>query len=160
VIFYWFLIPVGLLFVPWVLVRYVLTTKDTRSLLYAKHAGYLWAASGLWMASQILPNIPISPETDTFTMHMTGGVVAAVLSLYALKVYRIKLSEWWQLPVTVFLFASALGVLNELFEFLLEAVGVPGVWSGDEWWDLLANTVGAFLAYAVIVIFKLSDIKR
>lgn len=113
----------------------------------------MWLASFLWLISQVVPDIGISDQTDTFSMHTIGGVVAALLYVYALKTYKIKLEAWWQPWVGLFLFASGLGVLNELFEFFLYGLGVPGVVGGDEWWDLAANTLGSFVAFALLRAF-------
>lgn len=153
-IIYQFVIPALLLFVPWILVRYVFSTSKTRNLPYAQNAAYLWLAAGLWMLSQVLPEVPISNQTDTFTMHTVGGVLAAVLYIYAVKCYQIKFDEWWQSWIGLFLFVSAVGVLNELFEFFLSGIGWPGVVGGDTWWDLSANTLGSFVAFGLIKIFK------
>jgi len=146
---YTLFIPISLIFVPWLLVRFVFKTEQTKHLRYIKYAGYLWMASVVWFLSQILPNIPISPETDTFTMHTLGGMVAAILFIYVKKVYQIKFKYWWQAWLCLYFFVSGLGVLNELFEFFIDRAGIFEVISGDEWWDLTANTVGSFLAFSV-----------
>jgi hypothetical protein len=151
-------IPIALIFAPWLIVRFVFKTKQTQNLPYLKHAIYLWAASGAWILSQVLPNIPISVETDTFTMHSMGGVVAAILFLYVLKVYKITFELWWQQWLMLYFFVSGLGVLNELFEFFIDRAGIFKVIGGDEWWDLLANTVGAFVAFTIYKI--VSQLKR
>jgi hypothetical protein len=150
---YLVIIPLGLLFVPWLLVRYVFVAARTKDLPYWPLAWYLWVASGLWVLSQLLPNVPISPETDTFTMHFIGGITAAVLYIYVMRAYNLKFSHTWQLWVGLYLFVSALGVLNELFEFFLDESGLMPMPSDDTWWDLTANTLGAFMAYALIRIY-------
>ncbi|MGH7196837.1 MAG: hypothetical protein ACREGJ_03700 [Candidatus Saccharimonadales bacterium] len=146
---YTVLIPLALLFMPWVLVRYVFATDKTRQLPYMQHAGYLWAAAIAWVLAMTLPNVPISPETDTTTMHFTGGVVATILFLYVTRVYQIKFATWWLQVLALYFFVSGLGVLNELFELFLDKTGISPIEEGDEWWDLLANTVGGFVAYGV-----------
>ena len=147
---YLVIIPLGLLVVPWWLVRYVFTTAETKNLPYWPTAPYLWTAAVLWILSQVLPSVPISPETDTFTMHFTGGVLTAVLYLYTVKVYKLKFLHTWQFWVGLYLFVSAFGVLNELFEFFLDESGIMPMPSNDTWWDLTANTLGSFLALALI----------
>ncbi len=139
---------------PWVLVRYVFTTEQTRQIRYQDGAIYMWISSAIWVLSQILPNVPLSDQTDTTTMHTLGGVVAAVLFMYAVRVYKIRFETWWQPWIGLFLFASGLGILNELFEFFLQSVGWPDIVGGDEWWDLAANTFGAFVAYGLAVVIK------
>jgi glycopeptide antibiotics resistance protein len=144
------IIPIALLIAPWLAVRFIFTTNRTRMLPYTKHAWHLWAAAIVWLLALTLPNIPISAETDTFTMHTLGGVVAALLFAYVVKVYKIGFTAWWQPWVALYFFASGLGVFNELFEFFLDSTGISLVIGGDEWWDLLANTIGAFLAYGIM----------
>lgn len=146
-------IPIALIFVPWLVVRFIFTTDKTKELPYLKHAGFLWAASAAWFLSQWLPNIPISPETDTFTMHSMGGVVAAILFVYVTKVYQVTFKFWWQPWLMLYFFVSGLGVANELFEFFIDRTGIFDVIGGDEWWDLLANTLGGFLAFSLITLF-------
>lgn len=153
---YTVLIPLGLLAVPWLLVRYVFATEVTRKLTYRIHALYLVVAAILWELAMVLPNIPVSPETDSFTMHATGGMVAVVLAAYTVAVYNIRLKPWWLEVVGLYFFVSGLGVLNELFEFFLTASGIVFIPNGDTWWDLLANTVGATLAYIVFKIVQTS----
>lgn len=148
---YGVLIPVLLLVAPWFLVRFVFVTSQTRDLPYKNDAVYMWLASAFWLLSQLLPRVDVGGQTDTFVMHALGGFVAALMFVYVVKSYKIKFAQAWQPWVGLFFFVSALGVLNELFEFFLMAIGVPGVVGGDEWWDLTANTLGAYAAYGAIV---------
>ena len=155
---YLVLIPICLLFVPWLLVRYVFATEATRHLPYRQHAWYLWLASSVWVASQLLPEVPVAPaETSSFTMHFCGGVAATILYLYTLKVYKLQLVHIWQLWVGLFLFVSALGVLNELFEFAGYRTGLmpPDTTTMvftpiDTWWDLMANTTGSITTLLIV----------
>lgn len=152
---YGVIIPALILFMPWVLVRYVFVTKKTRNLSYRTNAEYMWLASGIWVLSQLAPRVSIYGQTDTFLMHTLGGVLAAILYVYAIKCYKVEFETTWQLWIGLFLFVSALGVLNELFEFFLSSIGVPGVVGGDEWWDLTANTLGSFAAYGLFMLRRL-----
>lgn len=152
---YFVIIPLALLVVPWLTVKYIFKTKQTASLPYKKYAWYLVAASAVWLAAMLLPNVPVSPETQTTTMHTLGGVVTAILFMYTVQAYQVKFNAWWQPLLALYFFASGLGVLNELFEFALNKSGVPGVIGGDEWWDLAANTFGAFSAYLLINMLKI-----
>lgn len=95
----------------------------------------------------MLPNIPISSETDTFSQHAMGGVVASILFFAAKHAYQWHFAHWWQLPLALYFFVSGLGVTNELFELLTTKSGIIIIDSGDVWWDLLANTCGAGVAY-------------
>lgn len=153
---YTVVLPILLLFVPWLLVRFVFRTNHTKSLAYKTHAPYLWVAAALWVLAFILPDVHISTQTDTFTMHTIGGVIAALLFVYATKAYKIHFAVWWQAWVGLYLFASGLGVLNELFEFFLDTTKIAPVIGGDEWWDLLANTIGASMGYVALVLLRRS----
>lgn len=144
-----FLIPLCIAFVPWLLVRYVFVAESTKQLPYARGAAYLWLAALLWIAAFFVPNIPISSETTTFGQHFMGGAVATALLLYVVKVYKVRYRYWWQPWLAVYFFASGLGVVNELFELLVTASGYMWIDGSDVWWDLLANTAGAWMAYAI-----------
>ena len=102
-----------------------------------------------------MPNVPVSDQTDSTSMHFLGGVVAALLFIYTIKVYKFRFVESWQTWVALYLFVSGLGVLNELFELFLDStiIDLP-LTETDTWWDLLANTAGAFTAYAVISFYQ------
>ena len=142
-------IPLGLLIVPWLAVHLVFATPRSRQLSYRQAAPYLLASTGLWLAALFLPNLPISPDTTTFTMHFTGGVVTSVLFLFACRAYGLKFHYAWQGWLLLFAFVSALGVLNELLEFFLDEFAIMPAPNTDTWWDLLANTLGAFSSLAI-----------
>lgn len=142
-------IPIALTVVPWMLVRFAFTTPQTRKLPYRKLSLYLWLAAYFWIFALSLPAIPISHETTTFTMHFTGGVVAAILFEYFTKAYQLKFTAIWQQLVLLYLVVSGLGVLNELFEFYLNWSGLDPQSAADTWWDLYANTLGGFLGFGV-----------
>ncbi|HEU5187510.1 MAG TPA: hypothetical protein VFT87_03330, partial [Candidatus Saccharimonadales bacterium] len=93
------IIPTLLLFMPWVMLRFVFSTPKTQGISYKESLPYLVPAAVLWVVALMVPNVPISPETETFSMHMTGGVVAAILFLYATKVYQWRFETKWQLWV-------------------------------------------------------------
>ena len=140
---------------PWLLVRYLFKTEQTKTLPYKTYSGYLWASALTWWAAVIMPNVPVSDQTDSTSMHFLGGVVAALLFIYTIKVYKFRFVESWQTWVALYLFVSGLGVLNELFELFLDStiIDLP-LTETDTWWDLLANTAGAFTAYAVISFYQ------
>jgi hypothetical protein len=140
---------------PWVLARYVFVMPQTRKLTYRQGAGYLWAAAVLFVAAFFVPAIPISNETDTFSQHLVrGGVVGGLLFWYAVYVYRVRFSRWWQEPLALFFFVSGLGVANELLELFVTKAGITNTDGSDVWWDLLANTCGAALTLAVVYLAR------
>lgn len=151
---YLVLIPLGITVIPWLLVRYVCVTEQTKRLPYRMHAAYLWLAALLWISAFFVPNIPITSESTTFGQHAVGGAVATVLFLYVTRVYNLSFRYWWQPWLAVYFFASGLGVANELFELLVTASGYIWIDGSDVWWDLLANTVGALVAYGLSLIFR------
>lgn len=142
--------PFLLISMPWLLARYVFVTDRTRKLPYSRHVAYLWVAAVLWLVSFFLPNLPVTVESDTFTQHMTGGAVATVLFFYLVNVYKISFKYWWKPIVALYFFVSGLGVANELMELFLQKTNLMYIENDDVCWDLLANTTGAFLAYAVM----------
>ena len=150
-VIYGLVLPLFLLVAPWVVVRYVLTTAVSQRVSYKQSAPYLVPAAVLWAGAVLLPRIPIANgATDTFLLHTGGGVVAAILFWYTVHCYRLRFVAWWQEPLLLYFFAGGLGVLNELFEFLLFQIGWLPDKGGDTWWDLAANTLGVALAYLVV----------
>jgi hypothetical protein len=146
---YLFVIPLSILVLPWVITRYILVTQASAKVSYDTLFPYLASAALLWVTSFFLPNIPLTAETETFSQHATGGVVASILFFAAVRAYGWRFNQWWQLPVSLYFFVSGLGVANELFELLTTKTGLIIIDSSDVWWDLLANTVGAGIALAV-----------
>lgn len=151
------IIPMLLAIAPWVAVRFIFSTEQSRKVTYEQAMPYMLVAAFLWVAAFMVPNIPISPETDTFSQHAMGGVVAAVLFLFAERAYGWHFNEWWQPWAALFGFVSALGVLNELLELFTNHIGFTRIDGGDVWWDLLANTVGGVVAFASYQIARLSS---
>jgi hypothetical protein len=147
-------IPLSILFLPWLLVRFVLRTKETQKLKYGQAAQYLAPAAALWIISFFLPNIPVSDETTTFSQHATGGVLAAILFWYFARAYRWRFSYRWQEPLALYFFVGGLGVANELFELAVTKMGLIWIDGSDVWWDLLANTLGAALAFGAVLLFR------
>lgn len=149
-------IPALLTFVPWLAVKYVFATKESRQFGYRQAAPYLWSAAVLWVVAMNLPVVPINNQTDTFGMHFTGGIVACILYFFAVKAYGWRFSAGWHAPVILYFFVSGLGVANELFENLLWQTNILVVPMSptDTWWDLTANTLGASVAFAVAYLFR------
>ncbi len=105
-------------------------------------------AGVLMLVSIQLPNIHISNETSTFQQHFTGGgLYSAALYIYIKQLFNWRLHGFVNL-LALFAWVSALGVANKLAEFALLKLGLASIYTGDAYWDLLANTVGGFVGYA------------
>jgi hypothetical protein len=103
----------------------------------------------LFTLAWFIPDVRISHETTTFQQHFVGGGFYCAL-LYA---YFKLLLNWkfnWLLDLIIlFAWTSAFGVANELLEFTLTKLHLAQIGTGDTDWDLLANTLGAFIGYAI-----------
>lgn len=127
-----------------VLSRYMPSTKFHRASIFLPII-----AGTLFFISFFLPDIHISNETSTFQQHFVGGGLYAGLLYYyvrnLLATHRIK---WWQDAVLLFMWVSALGVASELLEFSLLKFHILYIDTTDTQWDLLANTLGAFMVFS------------
>jgi hypothetical protein len=76
-----------------------------------------------------------------------GGMLAFYLYYRVVRDTHIKITPM-QFFVLGFLTVTALGVANELFEFLLQSLRlhISAVTYDDTWLDLTSNTIGATLA--------------
>jgi len=112
-------------------------------------------AAFLFIAAWFIPDIHISKDTTTFQQHFIGGgVYSACLYVYFKKLFGWKLALIPSL-ITLFAWVSAFGVANELIEFKLTKLNLAQIGTGDTDWDLLANTVGAFLGYITLTVTKI-----
>ena len=150
--------PLVIAILPWLLARYVFKTKATKDLPYWKHGGWLVAVAAAWFIAFLVPNPPlVGDQSDSLAMHFTGGVSTGLLFIFVLRAYAIRFTAWWQPLVALYFFASGLGVANELMELLLYQARImdtapPSIF--DTWWDLAANTAGAFTCLAVLAITR------
>lgn len=116
---------------------------------------FLPAVAGLlFFIAWFLPDVHISNQTTTFQQHFVGGgFYGALLYIYFKQALGWALKP---LPDVVVLFAwiSALGVANEMLEFALTQLNIGHISTGDTDWDLLANTLGAFVCYCIYLIVK------
>lgn len=138
-----------LLFTPWL--GFELKKK------YSLKAHWPWIAAAFvigvvgWQLSHINPEI-----FGNFLLHASGGVASAFLFVYLFRTLKLKF-PWRLTLVLLFAWTCMLGVLNELMEYSLEFLGF-GPFSFDNhdtWRDLVANTTGAFTAWAIIkLIFR------
>jgi len=77
---------------------------------------------------------------------------SAALYFYAKQLFGWRM-PWLVDMLAVFSWVSALGVANKLAEFALLKTGLAAISTSDAYWDLLANTLGGYVGYALI--FKL-----
>lgn len=143
------ILPLLILFAPWLAVRFVFTTGRSKQITYRQSAPYLWAAALVWEIGILVPDVPISPETETFGVHTMGGVAAGILFYFVIKAYGLRFSGWWQKPLALYFLVCGLGIANELLEFFTDKTGlvVVPVHRNDTWWDMVANTLGAAIAF-------------
>lgn len=120
-----------------------------------KATWYLPVTAGvLFLLSFRLPEIPITSQTSTFTQHAVGGgVYCALLFVYFAQLFRW---DWSHSTTAIILFAwvSAFGAANELLELLLNQLGVARINLSDTNWDILANTMGAFIGYYGLMLMQ------
>jgi hypothetical protein len=119
-------------------------------------SSWLPILAGVFMVvSTQLPTIHISSETTTFQQHFVGGgLYTACLYLYAKQLFDWRLYRFVDL-LALFAWVSAFGVANKLIEFALLKLGLAHIYTGDAYWDLLANTLGGFIGYGLL--YKLAE---
>lgn len=104
-----------------------------------------FAALGAYFISWYIPSPTIDGMDTSFSTHFIGGgIFSGLVWLWAKR--QLGWKPTWMLELLgVYAFVSALGVANELFELAAVQSGVLHITSVDTWWDLLANTLGAFV---------------
>ena len=108
-------------------------------------------ASCLFFTSFYLPDIHISSQTSTFQQHFVGGgIYSALLYFYIKRIFSWRFSLVIDL-LLLFAWTSALGVANKLLEFVLLKLHLLALDTTDAYWDLLANTLGAYTAYILFM---------
>lgn len=115
-------------------------------------------AAALFLVSYSLPNPIFVDQTNTFVQHFVGGgLYTACLYVYFSSVFKWRFS----VPISLLLlfgWVSAFGAANELFELLLNQLAMTNINLRDTNWDILANTLGAFVGYGLLR--ALSAIRR
>lgn len=115
----------------------------------------LIAAAVLYPIARFLPEPHLFEDTRTFLQHLIGGgFVSFLYFLYCKKVLGWKISFAVEI-VVIYAFASSLGAANELLEFAARSIGLYDLDGSDVWYDLLANTLGAFVAYGIYLVYKI-----
>lgn len=112
-----------------------------------KNQWLLIVACALFFISWFLPSPLIDGEDTSFTTHFIGGgVFTGFLWLY-LKYALNWRAVWWLEAFSLFTLVSALGAMNELFEWFIVVVGISTLTLADTSWDIAANTLGALVVY-------------
>jgi hypothetical protein len=131
--------------VPQLIVRFVNNEpKLDRTTIYLVFAFILPL---IWI---FLPKEVLTMREVNFIQHgVGGGVAVGFVAIYFIKNFRERFAIFnnilFQL-LFVYALVSMLGVANELLEFLLDFSDI-GIFSADRydtWFDLLANSTGAF----------------
>jgi hypothetical protein len=114
----------------------------------------LFAACVLFFISWYLPSPLIDGKQTQFMTHFIGGgVFTGLLWLYSKLVKKWR-AAWWLEAASLFALVSALGVANELFEFVLFKLGHMPLGISDTSYDLVANTLGALSLYLVYIVVR------
>ncbi len=168
---YFLLMSLTLFVLPQLAVRFVLGypvwDKRIRFLVYSAVLPMLWHL--------LVPRELNDIRQVNFLQHMTGGVSVGFITLYFISIFREKLSFkensdtslnlWGGIvfqAVFVYMCVSAFGVGNELLEFLLDWFDI-GIFSADRydvWFDLTANTTGAFVVFLLYRLFSIIKLYR
>lgn len=132
--------------IAFVLPRHV----GTKEALVLKNRIVLYLACFLFFISWYLPSPLIEGKDTSFITHFIGGgVFSALLWLYVCRVKQLKLMLFGRVG-GVFALVSSLGVVNELFEFVLVKLHIASILITDTSWDLVANTSGALIAWVIV----------
>jgi len=139
-------VPIAIwLFLPWIMQN--MTGR------HFERDGLLLVACLCFFISWYLPSPLIHEMNTQFTTHLVGGGVFSGLLWWYLQRQLQWNSAWLFELITVFAVVSSLGVINELFELGTVELHVTRLNGADTWWDLLANTLGAFLVWFLYRIF-------
>lgn len=140
---------------PQLAVKYL--TKDVKidsNIIYLVFA-FLLPLIWLFLPKEVLENRQVN-----FLQHAIGGGVAvgfvAIYFIRSLSSVQPLLKKFPFQILFVYALVSMMGVANEVLEFLLDLAKV-GIFSSDRydtWFDLVANTSGAFLVFLIYKIFK------
>jgi hypothetical protein len=117
----------------------------------------LLLASIMLFLSVLLPSPLIHGQNTNFVTHFVGGGLFTGFIWLYLKNYVGWNGNWLAELTTLYFLVCGLGVANELMEFALNGAGIIHIPSNDTWWDLFANTLGAFSFW---IIYRLSSQRR
>tara|TARA_B100001245_G_scaffold9812_2_gene6827 strand:- start:6361 stop:6855 length:495 start_codon:yes stop_codon:yes gene_type:complete len=141
--------------VAYVWVRPLFEEKYPRA---RRHRVLLVMASLTYFIAWYLPSPMIDGMNTALWTHVTGGVTAGFVWLYLQKSGVWKVHSPWIQIVILYAIVSALGVANELAEFILVKVNIFPISLADTSYDLVANTLGAaafLIAYEIVKYVKI-----
>ncbi|MCC7357553.1 hypothetical protein IT408_03550 [Candidatus Uhrbacteria bacterium] len=105
---------------------------------------WLIIACCLYAISWYLPQPLIQGQNTMFMTHFIGGgFFTTCIWIHLFHHWTGKKSILLEL-ISIFALISMLGVANELFELFISQIGLVNLDPSDTWWDLLANTLGAY----------------
>lgn len=127
-------------------------------ILWQDQWGWAAAAVAFPLVGSFL-DLSFGGKIGNFMLHAVGGgIPSALIFKYLCNLLNIRLN--WRLSLgALFMFTSALGVINELAEFAAELLNL-GMFTYDRqdtWRDFVANTSGAFISWAIIKLSQLAD---
>lgn len=120
----------------------------------AKYRWLLMVACLVFFVSWYLPSPRIDGMQTQFVTHFIGGGVFSGLLWLYIKLVKKWQSSWWVEATTLYALVSALGVANELFEFVFFKAGHMPHGLADTSYDLVANTLGAGVVFLLYVMLR------
>lgn len=112
----------------------------------------LLVACTIFFVSWYVPSPLVGGKQTQFMTHFIGGGIFTGLLWLYIKLVKKWRAVWWVEAVSLFAFVSALGVANELFEFVLFELGQMPLGISDTSYDLVANTLGATVFYGLYLV--------
>jgi hypothetical protein len=165
--FYSTYIPILLVLMPPLVVRYVFATIQSRGQNYWCGVGYLVGAGVSWVVSIYAPNIPIGHSESTTTHLIGGAFIVPFLYAYLYARYLgdalsrnvkedigLLFNPRWVRFAALFALSCMFGVVNELFEAALAGAHIMTIDSADTWNDLIVNAVGTVLAFVAMELWR------
>ncbi len=113
-----------------------------------RHWWLPWLAAVTLTMAWFLPAVKVSAGSDTFLLHAVGGGCSVALMAFFVSSNRRVSNVGQRLAITLAM-VSVLGVANEILELIIDHLAGTYL-TADSASDLLANTVGACVAFAVI----------
>jgi len=112
-----------------------------------KYRWLLYVACLLFFISWYLPSPLIDGQDTSFTTHFVGGgLFTGLFWVYLVSSMKWR-AHWLVMAFSLLALVSALGCVNELAELCMVKVGLSRIKLDDTNWDILANTLGAAMAW-------------